>query len=226
MRAHAERDAVATIALHPVDDPSHFGLVRREEDGEVRAFVEKPSPDEVDTDEVNAGAYVLERAVVDLIPRGAAVSIEREVFPRLVGQGLYGRRLEGYWMDIGTPERYLGATWDILEGRVETDVGTDGAGPFVEEGAAVDAEAEVGPRAVVGAGSAVGAGATLSESVVLRGCEVGAGATITRSILADGVRVGEGASVGPDCVVGREARIEAGAAVGEGARIGPGETVA
>ena len=76
--------------------------------------------------------------MLDLIPPGRAVSIEREVFPRLVGHGLYGRRLEGYWMDIGTPERYLQASWDILEGRVETELAGDG-GPFVEDGAEIDA---------------------------------------------------------------------------------------
>ena len=109
-------------ALYPVDDPSSYGLVRRDDDGEVLGFLEKPDPDQIDTDEVSAGAYVLERAVLDLIPPGRAVSIEREVFPRLVGHGLYGRRLEGYWMDIGTPERYLQASWDILERRVETEL--------------------------------------------------------------------------------------------------------
>ena len=126
---------MATLALHPVDDPSAYGLVRRaggptapgasppSADGEVLEFLEKPDPGEIDTDEINAGAYVLERSVIDLIPPGAMVSIEREVFPRLVGQGLYGHRLEGYWMDIGTPERYLQASWDILEGRVRTDAG-------------------------------------------------------------------------------------------------------
>ena len=117
MSRHAERGAVATLALYPVEDPSSYGLVRRNDDGAVTEFLEKPDPAEIDTDEVNAGAYVLERSVADLIPPGRDVSIEREIFPRLVGQGLYGLRLDGYWMDIGTPERYLQASWDILERR-------------------------------------------------------------------------------------------------------------
>jgi mannose-1-phosphate guanylyltransferase len=225
MRTHDERDAVATIALYPVEDPSHYGLVRREEDGEVLAFVEKPEPGQVDTDEVNAGAYVLESPVVDLIPRGTAVSIEREVFPRLVGQGLYGRRLEGYWMDIGTPERYLRASWDILEGRVETDVDADG-GPFLEEGSSVDPGATVGPRAVLGAGTSVASGATVIDSVLLRDCRVDAGARVEGSILAAGVEVGANASVGAGSVIGEGARIEADAALDPGSRIGPGEVAA
>ena len=96
---------------------------RTRQTGAVTEFLEKPDPAEIDTDEVNAGAYVLERSVADLIPPGRSVSIEREIFPRLVGQGLFGLRLDGYWMDIGTPERYLQASWDILTGRVETEVG-------------------------------------------------------------------------------------------------------
>jgi mannose-1-phosphate guanylyltransferase len=116
--AHEERDdARATIALHPIEDPSEYGLVRRTADGEILGFVEKPGAEEIDTDEVNAGAYVLERSILDQVPPDREVSIEREVFPTLVGKGLYGVRLEGYWLDIGTPERYHEAEADILAGR-------------------------------------------------------------------------------------------------------------
>ena len=101
-RAHEETGAVTTLALYPVEDPSSYGLVRRREGGEVAGFLEKPDPAEIDTDEVNAGAYVIEPSVIDLIPAGRPVSIEREIFPKLVGHGLYGLRLDGYWMDIGT----------------------------------------------------------------------------------------------------------------------------
>jgi NDP-sugar pyrophosphorylase family protein len=89
----------------------------------VIEFLEKPTEEQVVTDEVNAGAYVLERSVIDAIPPNRMVSIEREIFPHLVGRGLYGHRLDGYWMDIGTPERYLQASWDILERRVQTSTG-------------------------------------------------------------------------------------------------------
>ena len=108
--------------------------------------------------EVNAGAYVLERSVLDLIPAGREVSIEREVFPRLVGEGLGALCLDGYWMDIGTPERYLQASWDILEGRVRTRVRPTAPGLLVAAGTEVDAGARVGPRAVVSPGCRVGGG--------------------------------------------------------------------
>jgi mannose-1-phosphate guanylyltransferase len=223
-RQHSETGAVITLGLYPVDDPTSYGLVRRGEDGTVLGFLEKPDPAEIDTDEISAGAYVIERSVLDLIPAGRAVSIEREVFPRLVGQGLYGRRLEGYWMDIGTPERYLQASWDILDGTVETELPGDG-GPFVGAGAEVAAGASVTPRAVIGDGCDVGEDAAISDSVLLDGCTVGAGAEISGSILGMGVVVGDSARVGPGTVIGAEARIASGAAVGEGARVGPGESI-
>jgi mannose-1-phosphate guanylyltransferase len=223
-RRHADTGAVATLALYPVDDPGSYGLVRREDDGEVLGFLEKPDPAEIDTDEVNAGAYVLERSVLDLIPAGRAVSIEREVFPRLVGGGLYGTRLDGYWMDIGTPERYLQASWDILEGTVATELDGRG-GPFVADGVDVAPDASVTERAVLRTGTSLGSRSAIAESVLLDDCRIGPGAEIRGSILAAGVAVGPEACVGSGSVVGAGARIEAGASIAEGSRIQPGEVV-
>jgi mannose-1-phosphate guanylyltransferase len=255
IRGHEERGAVATLALSSVEDPSTYGLVRRaggptapgaspaSAEGEVLEFLEKPDPGQIDTDEVSVGAYVLERSLVESIPPGKMVSMEHEVFPRLVGQGLYGQRLEGYWMDIGTPERYLQASWDILEGRVRTATGTrlDGAGLLVEEGAQVDPSASVNPPALletqvaVGAGAAVGARAVIghhseigerarvSSSVVLSDCRIGPRASVREAILAPGVEVGEGARIEGGAVIGEGARIVAGVAIADGARLAPGE---
>ncbi len=133
LRAHEEWGAAATIGLHPVEDSSAFGLVQSGDGGEVLEFLEKTG--EREPGEVNAGMYVLERSVLDLIPPGENVSIERDVFPRLVGEGLHGLLLDGYWVDIGTPERYLQASWDILEGRVETRVEPTAPGVLVDSAA-------------------------------------------------------------------------------------------
>lgn len=191
LRAHREREARATIGLHPVEDASAYGLVRCGERGEVLEFLEKTG--EPVPGEVNAGMYVLERSVLDLVPSGENVSIERDVFPRLVGGGLYGLRLDGYWMDIGTPERYLQASWDILEGRVETRVSPTAPGMLVGAGAQVAAGAVVGPRAVLGPGCRIGSGAEVRESVLLGDCTVGEGAAVSGSILAPEVEVAAGA---------------------------------
>ncbi|HEY8465780.1 MAG TPA: NDP-sugar synthase [Solirubrobacterales bacterium] len=246
MRMHRERGAVASLALYPVDDPTSYGLVRRRDDGEVLGFLEKPDPSEIDTDEVNAGAYVLERSVVDLIPPGRQVSIEREVFPKLVGHGLYGLRLDGYWMDIGTPERYLQASWDILERRVQTEVAdrvdesglgidehadvdptavVEGAA-LVDSGAVVGANAKVGPRAVIARDAEVGEDAIVEDSVLHPGCTIGEGATVRGAILGSGAEIGEGATVAPGAVVGEHARIEPGVVLGPDARVEPGGVAA
>ena len=206
IEAHEEHEGRATLGLHPVDDASAYGLVRRDESGMVLAFLEKTG--EKAPGEINAGIYVLERSVLETIPEGEKVSIERDVFPRLAGDGLYATRLDGYWMDIGTPERYLQATWDILEGMVETRVEATGPGMYVGPGAKIDESAAVGPRAVIGPGCSVEAGAEVRESVLLDDCAIGAGAQVGASILAAGVEVAPGASVN-GAVIGRDERVAA-----------------
>jgi mannose-1-phosphate guanylyltransferase len=222
---HERSGAVATIALVRVEDATGYGLVRLDAGGAVTEFAEKPDPEEAaGGGAINAGAYVLERSVLEQIPEGGEVSIEREVFPALVGEGLQGIVLDGYWLDIGTPERFLQASWDILERRVDTPVG-DAAAPdglLVEEGASVSEDAEiaapalvgagaeieagarVGPRAVVGAGSRVGAGAKIDGTLLGERCAIGAGAAVTGAILAPGAAVAEGAEVGPGRVIAED----------------------
>jgi mannose-1-phosphate guanylyltransferase len=206
LRAHEERAARATIGLHRVEDASAYGLVRSGGDGKVHEFLEKTG--EQAPGEVNAGMYVLERSVLDLVPAGENVSIERDVFPRLVGEGLHALALPGYWMDIGTPERYLQATWDILEGRVETRVEPTAPGVLVGEGVEIAPDARIGPRAVLGPGCRVGPGCEVRESVLLGDCTVGEGARIGRSILSAGAEVAAGAQL-DDAVIAANERVSA-----------------
>jgi mannose-1-phosphate guanylyltransferase len=206
IRAHEQSGARATLGLYPVDDSSAYGLVSCQGDGAVAAFTEKTG--EAVPGEINAGAYVLERSVLELIPAGREISIEREVFPRLVGEGLHGLCLDGYWMDIGTPERYLQASWDILEGRVQTEVMATAPGLYVAAGTEVAEGATIGPRAVLAPACAVAAGATVRGSVLLDGCTVAAGALVEDSILAPGVNVAPGATLA-DAVVGRDQMVPA-----------------
>ena len=131
---------------------------------------------------VRSSAYKA-REVLDLIPAGQEFSIERQVFPRLVGEGLCALPLSGYWMDIGVSERYLQATWDILEGRVETAVRPTAPGLFVGADCTVAGSARIGPRAVVSRGCTVAGGARIAGSVLLQGCAIGEGAVITDSIM-------------------------------------------
>jgi mannose-1-phosphate guanylyltransferase len=204
LRAHEERGASATLGLYPVEDSSAYGLVHSDPHGAVLEFLEKTG--EAVPGEINAGMYALERSVLELIPPGEAVSIERDVFPRLVGEGLHGLRLDGYWMDIGTPDRYLQASWDILEGGVETRVEPTAPGMLVGAGTEVAAGASIGPRVVLGDGCRVQAGASVRDSVLLDGCVVGEGARVHGSILSRGVEVAAAASL-EGAVLGRDERV-------------------
>ncbi len=224
---HQRTGADATIALYPVEDPSGYGLVRRAEDGEITEFVEKPDPAEIDTDEINAGAYVLERSVLDLIPPEREVSIERETFQELIGDGLYGRRLEGYWVDIGTPERFRQATWDILERRVQTVVGerVDAGGVLVSDGAEVDPGAEIRAPALIASEVRVGPAAKIGPRAVIgRGCEIEAGAAVESSILFADCQLGPGARV-RDAILSSRARVAPGVEAPVGAVAAEGELI-
>ncbi len=207
MEQHERTRARATIALYPVEDPSGYGLVHRRDDGEITEFLEKPSPEQIDTDEINAGAYLLERSVLERIPPDRAVSIEREVFPELIGDGLYGIRLEGYWIDIGTPDRFLEANWDILEGRVETVISKQLDAPMmVGEDCEISPGAELRAPCVIGRDSSIGSDAVIERSVLLPGCTVGEGARLSDSILSGGVTVEAGAEL-DRAVVGEGERV-------------------
>jgi mannose-1-phosphate guanylyltransferase len=224
---HRELGATATLGLYPVEDPTGYGLIRTDSEGRITEFLEKPVPGHAGPGEINAGTYMLERSVLELIPRERQVSIEREIFPAMIGAGLYGLRLDGYWMDIGTPDRYLQASWDILERRVETRVAArlDGTDKLIEPGAEVAAGAEIAAPILLEAGARVAAGARVGpRAVVSRGCEIGAGATIEGSVLHDGCSIGERALV-RDAILAPGAEVEAGCEVEPGSVIGEGELV-
>jgi mannose-1-phosphate guanylyltransferase len=236
---HDATGAVGTLALVPVADPTAYGLVRQHPDQSVKEFVEKPSADQIDTKLISAGAYVLERAVLDLIPADRNVSIEREVWPQLVGEGLYGFAADAYWLDIGTPERYLQGTFDILEGNVVTAV-ADRLGPgylavgdrvqaegrivppaLVERGCEIGAGAHVGSLVVLGEGVSVGEGTTIERSVVLNGAEIGAQCVLRDCIVAAGVRVGDGSEISGGAVLGEGVTVGAGNVLSRGVRVFP-----
>jgi mannose-1-phosphate guanylyltransferase len=241
--AHEQTGARATLALYPVEDPTAYGLVRLEDGGAVREFVEKPAPDQIDTHNISAGVYVLERSVLELLEPGAAASIERDVFPQLVGNGLYGHVSEGYWKDIGTPERYLEATFDILEGSVGTEVaermgtsylcveqGVEAEGrivpaALVEAGCRIADGARVGGRAVLERGVVVGEGTTIEGAVVMQGTEIGANCTLRGCIVAGGVRIGDNCLIDGMSVLGEGVTLGAGNSVSNGARLFPGVTL-
>ena len=188
MAFHITRGARATVTLTEVPDPTRYGLVIADRDGLVEAFVEKPEPGAAVTLTppywINAGAYVLDRWFLAAVPAMERVNIEREVFPLLVGNGLYAWRCTGYWNDIGTPESYLAANMHLADGDTVL-----GAGASVGEGATVD-------RSVVHEDAVIGAGAVVTDSVIGRGARIGARAHVSNgSIVAAGVEIADDRSV-------------------------------
>jgi mannose-1-phosphate guanylyltransferase len=224
---HEKTGASATLALYPVDDPSMYGLVRLDDDGAVQEFLEKPSSEDSDTNLINAGAYVLERSILDdMAPAGTNISIERDVFPRLVGRGLYGVPSAGYWLDIGTPDRYLQGTFDILEGNVVTELAArleDGR-HVIADGAS--AEGRLIAPALLGQGTSVSAGAIVGGCVALgRDVVVDPGAHIERAVVLDGAHIGAHSTirhsiVGPGATLGEHCHLDRGVVLGEGVKLG------
>jgi mannose-1-phosphate guanylyltransferase len=222
---HEATRAVGTLALVPVDDPTAYGLVRLHDDHAVQEFVEKPSADQIDTRLISAGAYVLERSVLDLIEPDRNVSIEREIWPQLVGEGLYGFAADAYWLDIGTPERYLQGTFDILEGHVQTAVGERLGSSYLAIGDRVQSEGRIVPPALVDRGCEIAAGAHVGSLVVLgEGVQVGESTTIERAVVLNGAEIGADCVL-RDCIVAAGVRIGEGCAISGGAVLGEGVTV-
>ena len=221
---HKASGASATIVLTPVPNPAAYGLVETDAEGRVTRFLEKPDPSQITTDRINAGIYVLETAALSLIPEAQKHSIERGFFPALLARGDYvaAHVHEGYWIDIGTPEKYLQVHRDILQGRFQVErSGRPAAGGWVHEqadvhpearlegpfhigpGCSVQKEAHIGPGAVLVSHVRVDQGAEILDSVLWAGCAIGAQAHVEGALLADGVQVGRRSRISPGSVLGR-----------------------
>jgi mannose-1-phosphate guanylyltransferase len=225
---HLASGAAATLVLTPVPDPAAYGLVETDASGRVLRFVEKPSPSEVTTDTINAGIYVLQTSTLSLMPAGVNHSIERAFFPALLARGDLVRAHvhRGYWIDIGTPGKYLQVHRDILRGRFPVvPAGRRHGGGWIDETARVDPGASllapfyIGPGSEIAAGASIGPdavlvadvhlepGARIQDSVLWRGCRVGRGSELCGALLAAGVVVGDHARVMPGAVLGEGSRI-------------------
>jgi mannose-1-phosphate guanylyltransferase len=236
---HQETDALATITLTSVEDPTAYGLVEVDHDMVVHRFIEKPAADEVTTSLVNAGIYVLEPEVLEMIQRGQEVSIERAIFPELQAMGrLRAYISSSYWRDIGTPRSYLAASHDVLSGVVGASDGFDylDVDPLTRVGKSVRLlpplsvapGCEIGDRATIGGrsslarGCRVGEGAVVEGSILLEDAEVEAGAIVRGSIIGRGARIGQDAIVRGLTVLGAGCVVGEGNVLDQGVRVNPG----
>jgi NDP-sugar pyrophosphorylase family protein len=242
VRFHDERAAEATISLTQVEDPSAFGVVPTREDGQVIAFVEKPPQGRAPSNWINAGTYVLEPAFVGRIPPRLNVSIERETFPRMLGQPgrLFGYRSDAYWLDIGTPGKYLDAHLDALAGRAGTPPAPSArereAGVWTQGAVTIDPAARIDRPVLIGAGtriearahvraSVLGAGVVIEADAEVDGSVVHAGAVVSHGSTVHGSIVGAEAVLKPEVTVVSQTIVGAGAEVASGTRISGGRVL-
>ena len=222
LELHAKEDAAVTLHLVEVPDPARFGCVPTDSGGRVTAFLEKtPRPL---TNRINAGCYVFRRRVIDEIPAGRVVSVERETFPALIsaGQVVMGYLDTAYWLDVGTPETFVRGSCDLVLGRLASSALPGPCGPaLVLPGAVVEPGAQVTGGTVIGAGCQVSAGASIDGSVLFDGASIGAGAVITGSVIGARARIGEGAVI-DGAVIGDDADIAEGNELRGGLRVWPG----
>ena len=239
IEAHESSRALATITLTSVEDPTAYGLVEVDHDMVVHRFIEKPAADEVTTNLVNAGIYVLEPEVLEMIPPSQEVSIEREIFPELQAMGqLRAYISSSYWRDIGTPRSYLAASHDVLSGAV----GTQDDSEFLDvepsthvgknvrllppvavaSGCEIRDEATIGGRSALGRGCRVGERAVVEGSILLDGAEVEAGAVVRGSIIGKWARIGQNAIVRGLSVLGAGCVVGEGNVLDQGIRVNPG----
>jgi NDP-sugar pyrophosphorylase family protein len=217
LRLHRERKARATITLTPVDNPTAYGLVETEADGRIKAFIEKPSADRITTNLINAGIYVLEPETFDRIPPETAWSIERSYFPSLIerGETFMAHEYRGYWIDIGTPEKYVQVHRDIMDGRfaappfsgqagraiVSPDARVD-PGATLEGPCFIDAQAVIKKGARIGRGSVIGRACHIEEDAVVDGAILWPNTWVDRESVVTGAVAGRHVHIGRNCVVG------------------------
>jgi len=236
VRYHQEKGGSGVIHLIKVEDPSAFGCVVHDENGRVSAFVEKPPREQAPTNEINAGTYLLERSVLDMIPAGRNVSIERETFPKMLADGvpLYAYTTKDYWLDVGRPEHYLTAHRDILNGTMplQLEPGISGPGAreihasiippvHLDEDVQIAQGARIGPNVVIGRGCKIATATKIVDSVLWEDVIVEEGAVIEEAIIASGSRVGAGAHIARGSVIGHHTRIDPQRILEPGARVGP-----
>jgi mannose-1-phosphate guanylyltransferase len=221
LAAHQARGADVTLCLHRVPDARPYGCVPTDPDGRVTAFLEK-DPNPV-TDQINAGLYAFRREVIDKIPAGRPVSVERETFPGLLAAGavVVSHLNDGYWRDFGTPADFVEGSADLVRGIAPSPAVLEPGESLLLAGASVDPTARVSGGATVGRDASVGADAVVDHAVVFDGARIAAGAIVRRSVIGAGVVVGAG-SVVEDAVIGDGAWLGSGIELRNGARVWPG----
>lgn len=215
IEAHKKSNALATLTLYKVKDPSSFGVAELNNGNCIKRFIEKPPRGEAPSNLINAGAYVLSPEVFKYIPEGRAISIEREVFPKLAAEGrLNGFSMEGLWMDIGKPQEYLDANKTVLDSIIEASkkLNKEEFGVTcpvaLDSGVCVGERSVIGPYAILGRNVKVGKNVQITNSVIFQNVEIGDSTTIKGTIVGEGARIGKHVKLGKGCIIGDQAKIK------------------
>ena len=232
LKKHKKEKAVATIALHQVEDPSRYGVAELAEDNRIKRFIEKPRREVAPTNLINAGVYVLSPKIFKYIPKGKAFSIEREVFPKLVDEGtLYGHVFDGLWLDIGKTEEYLQLNKTLLDSFVNQQKHKTRAKIEVKNPVALDKvvsigeKSVVGPYAVLGRNVIVGNNVHIRDSVILPRAVIGDSSSINGAIIGENVIIGKKVKIGKGCIIGDHAKIKDNISLVENVSICPAKEV-
>jgi mannose-1-phosphate guanylyltransferase len=209
---HKRKKAKATIALAWVENPCAFGVVETNSDGKVKRFVEKPKPDQVTTNWINAGIYILEPEVLEHVPEGSHYMFEKGLFPLLlkIGEPVYGYHFSGYWLDMGTPEKYLCLNCDLLLAKVKSTLANNlnKDEVFCDKGVIVHPSAEITGPVVIASGCRIGQRVSIKGPVIMApDCYIGEDARIEGAVLWRGANIGAGVVL-KECVIGNNAKIE------------------
>jgi mannose-1-phosphate guanylyltransferase len=218
---HQDSAADVTLYLTRVADPRAYGLVPTSSDGRVLQFLEKPqTPEEIVTDQINAGCYVFTRSVIESIPQGRAVSVEREIFPALLASDrkVMGVVDPGYWLDLGQPMDFVAGSVDLVLGKAPSPAVTTPGQSLILAGAKISDTALIHGGTTIGAGSIIGPNSDVNASVVFDSVVIGANVTISNSIIGQGAVIGDSCVI-RDSVVGDFATIGAGNELLNGARV-------
>jgi mannose-1-phosphate guanylyltransferase len=230
LKLHKEKDAVATIALHQVEDPSRYGVAELEEGGRIRKFLEKPQKRTGSENLINAGVYVLSAGIFDYIPENRPVSIEREVFPRLADEGtLFGYVFDGLWQDIGKPADYLEINKALLASfenhQKKSHPSIIKMPVALDRGVHIGKNSIVGPDVVLGRNVSVGRNVRIWNSVVLSQTAISDSSSITGAIIGEGVFVGENVTISEGCIIGDHAKIRDKVSLAKGVSVCPAKEI-
>ena len=238
---HESKKADITIALTAIDNPTSYGLVPVDDEGRVKQFLEKPSQEEINTNLINAGIYIIRSNMMKLAPEGRRYSIEREFFPMVLSEGykIYGYISDSYWLDVGTPQKYLTAHYDILNKKTSFKfpykevmeniyIGKGSkylknnfvSGPVViGRGTRIEKGARIMPLTVIGDDCMISEGAEICGSIIFNNCKIGRDCLIKESIISNNVEIGKNVSIEDLSIIGDNSRIEEGNMLKNGVKI-------